>query len=457
MFRRAGRRWGRAMGWILVLTFIVTLAMAVYIHMYEPERYIAEYTLNAVRENRNPENPAPLSMWMLIRDYDHLLDSEGFRMQIVAQQLSDGKTFISARGSATDHMVVIRAVGVDPEIVLGLADAVGDRLVAESVSLLGVESVHTVNRAHLAPQPTEMDKLVRIAKTMLLTFGVLSLLAMLFGSRREHVGWMTPPQQLALPVVGQVAQCSEECEHCARRLSRKKASEAEGRMLHYVNRLVREGVEEIALAVRAAAGMQSCSVAVTGVRGEDNAPAYAVLLGQTLAADGYSVLMIEMDGDAPSLRKYLGASGQTDVVDCLDDDSRLPMALRPTRINTLHMIDCCHDGETMRTVSASLAFRTFVEDAQAIYDYVILSAPPAAFGGGSEAVCSAADQTLLAAKDQRYTANELTGVAAGLIQRGARLTGVVFTGVKMRQLKGIYKVDGKAYRKGKPKGHAAQA
>lgn len=183
MFRRAGRRWGRSMGWILLFTFIVTLTMGIYIQFYEPDRYIAEYTLCTVREDG--KTPAPLSMWMLIRDYDSLLDEETFRQQIVAQHTSDGKTYVSARGSATNHMITIHAVGRDPEITCGLADAVGDKLAAESETLLGVSSVRTVSRARLQPQPTEKEDMLRVLKTMLITFGVFSLLAILFGSRRR--------------------------------------------------------------------------------------------------------------------------------------------------------------------------------------------------------------------------------------------------------------------------------
>ena len=200
MFRRAGRRWGRAMGWILLLTFIVTLTFGVYITLYEPQRYVAQYTLAAVREEG--DTPAPLSMWMLLRDYNRLLDDADFRQQIVTVHTSDGQTFISARGTAVDHMVTIQAVGRDPEIVCTLADAVGDKLVAESDTLLGVSAARTVKRARLLPQPTETDVMIRILKTMLITFGVLSVLAILFGSRREPVGWLTPPEQMNLPVMG---------------------------------------------------------------------------------------------------------------------------------------------------------------------------------------------------------------------------------------------------------------
>ena len=443
MFRRLGRRWGRAMGWILLFTFIVTLTVGAYIKFYEPDRYVAEYTLCAVREEG--KTPAPLSMWMLIRDYDRLLDEETFRQQIVTQHTSDGKTFISARGSAADHMVTIHAVGPNPDIVVGLADAVGDKLVAESGMLLGTSSASTISRAQLQPQPTQKDDLFRILKTMLITFGVLSLLALLFGPRREPVGWMSSPAQMEMPVMGQVADYDDDCVYCLKQHNKRKPTNCQ--LLSRVDRLAREGVEEAALALRSNAGMGSCSVAVTGVRAEDNAPAFAVLLGQTLAEDGYSVLMMELDGDAPLLGRYLGVSGQVDVVDCLADDSRLPDALLPTATANLHLIDCRHDGETVRQMAASPAFATFANNALAIYDYVILNAPPASFGSGAAAVSSAADQTVLIAKDHRYTAKELSSVGAELRQRAARLSGVVFTGVKPRQLKGVYKADGKAYRK----------
>lgn len=443
MFRSWGRRLGRSMGWVLLFTFIVTLTVGAYIKFYEPDRYIAEYTLCAVREEG--ETPAPLSMWMLIRDYDRLLDEETFRQQIVSQHTSDGKTFISARGSAADHMVTIHAVGREPEIVCGLADAVGDKLVAESGMLLGTSSASTISRAQLQPQPTEKDDMLRILKTMLITFGVLCLLAILFGPRREPVGWMASPAQMELPVLGQVADCSDDCVYCLKQHNKRKPTNC--KLLTRVDRLVREGVEEAALSLRSNAGMGSCSVAVTGVRAEDNAPAFAVLLGQTLAEDGYSVLMMDMDGDAPMLGHYLGAKGQVDVVDCLADDSRLPQALLHTATANLHLIDCCHDGETVRQMAASPAFAAFTHNALAIYDYVILSAPPASFGSGAAAVSGAADQTVLIAKDQRYTAKELSSVGTELRQRAVQLSGVVFTDVKPRQLKGVYKADGKAYRK----------
>lgn len=458
MLRRAGRRWYRSMGWVLILTFIITLAAGIYMHFYEPERCVAEYTLCAVPEPEG-QKPAPLSMWMLLRDINRLLDEDSFRQQIVAQTPSDGKTFVSARGSAADHMVVIRAAGIDEAITTQMANAVGDQLAAEGAEMLGAASVSTVQRAQLLPRPGRYHDLWRLLWTMLISFAVLSLLAVLFGSRREPVGWYAPPKELEVPVVGQVAECERSCSACVKELKKanrrqKKAKEGEAdnrnsecRLSAHVDRLVREGIDETALFLRSRAGLKCCSIAVTGVRAEDEATAAAVLLAETLADEGYAVLMLEMDGDRPDLRDYLGVTGQVDVIDCLTDGSKLPQAILTTNTPNLHMIDCCHSGETVRKAAASARCRSFVRDALAIYDYVILNAPPASFGNCAAAVGSAVDQTLLVAQDQRYTAKELNSVAAALRQRSADLCGVLFTGAKKRRLRAVYQEDGRAYRR----------
>ncbi len=458
MLRRAGRRWYRSLGWILIFTFIITLAAGIYMYFYEPERCSAEYKLCAVPQQEG-QKPAPLSMWMLLRDINHLLDEDTFRRQIVANTSSDGQTFVSAHGSVTDHMVVIRATGTDERIVTGLANAAGDKLALEGTTLLGAASVTTVHRAQMLPAPDRYHNVWRLLWTMVISFAVLSLLAVLFGSRREPVCWYDPPRDLEVPIVGQVAECGRECAACVKEIRKanrrqKKTKDGEKveagcacRLSAHVDRLVREGIDETALLLRANAGMKSCSIAVTGVRAEDEAPAVAVLLAETLAGEGYSVLMMEMDGDQPDLRHYLGVNGQTDVLDCLSDGSRLPYAILATNTPNLHVIDCCHDGEAVRRAAASARCRIFVRDALAIYDYVILNAPPASFGNCAAAVGGAADQMLLVAQDRRYTAKELNSVAAGLRQRSVNLIGIMFAGAKKRQLRTVYQEDGRVYRR----------
>lgn len=449
MLRRAGRRWMRSLGWILLFTFVITLTVGIYIRFFEPERYIADYLLCAVPRQEG-QRPAPLSMWMLLQDFDRLLDEDAFRYQIVAETASDGKTFVSARGNAGDHMVTIRAVGQDEQIVTGLANAVGDRLAADAERMLGLASVETVHRAELLPQPGPREELLRTLAAMLISFGLFSLLAVLFGSRREPVCCGHVPEELELSQLGQVADCDKACESCAARLSRSagktKKKAADGRLLAHVDRLVREGVAEVAQVIRTDAEQQSSSVAITGVRAEDDAAQLAVLLGQTLADEGYSVLMLEMDGDRPMLGHYLGVSGRVDVVDCLKDSTRLPYALLGTSGKNLHLIDCCHDGETVRKAAASAKCRSFVRDALTIYDYVLIHTPPASFGNGAAAIGSAADRTVLVARDARYTVKELNSLAVGLRQRAVNLIGVVFSGVRKRHLRSIYQDDGRPYR-----------
>ncbi len=448
MIRRAARRWKRSLGWILLFTFAVTLAMGIYTYFYEPERYMAQYTLYASEGSLTgdalSDTLSPVRMWMVIRDLDKLLDDADFRAQIVATHHSDGKTYVSARGNILSHMVTVRAAGPDAAIATDLVNAAGDQLVEKAPKLTGVQDIRTVSRASLPTEPQLPDRPRRIVETLIFTFLALSLLAVLFGSRREPVGWMSPESAMSVPCMGQVADFEKEAEGCARKLGKMKN---QCRLSTRVDRLVREGVSETALSLRACADMQGCAIAVTGVRAEDDSAALAVLLGQTMAEEGFSVLMIDMDGDAPALNRYLGVRGQVDTVDCIRDDTRLPQALLGTTMRNLHFIDCAHDGETVRNTAASQAFRLFLEQALEVYDYVILNAPPASFGSGAATVGSAAHQTLVAATERRYTARELEGVAAALSRGGAKVSGVVFTGVKKRQLRGVYDDDGRPYRK----------
>lgn len=448
MFKRAARRWRRSLGWILLFSFVVTLAMGIYTYFYEPERYVAQYTLYASEGSLTgdalSDTLSPVRMWMVIRDLDKLLDDAEFRAQIVASHPSDGKTYVSARGSILSHMITVRAAGPDAEIVTELANAAGDRLVAMAPQLTGVKDIRTVSRAVRPTEPALPNRPERLVETLLCSFLLFSLLAIFFGSRREPVGWLSHQNVMSVPCMGQVADFEKEAESCARKLGKMKN---QGRLCTRVDRLVREGVSETALSLRAAADMQSCAIAVTGVRAEDDSAALAVLLGQTLAEEGFSILMLDMDGDAPALNRYLGVHGNVDTVDCIRDDKMLPRALLGTSMRNLHFIDCCHDGETVRNTAASQAFRLFLEQALEVYDYVILNTPPASFGSGAAIVGSAAHQTLVAASERRYTAKELEGVAAALGRGGAKVSGVVFTGVKKRQLRGVYDDDGRAYRK----------
>jgi len=444
MFKRAVRRWKRSLKWIMALSLVLSLAMAVYTYRFEPDRYVAEYVFYALPADVTEDEEAPVRMGMLVKDYDHLLHDPDFRAQVMENTLSDGKTYLRACGTAEDHMVTIRAVGEDAQIVQGLANAAGEKLVAESDTRFGVSKTDVVSRAELPAEATLPNRPLRILLTFAAALIVLSVLAVLFGSRREPVGWLTPPERTSVPALGQVADFRSAKNKCLRALRKEKDGCT---FFGSVNRLVREGVCQAALSLRACAGMGGGSIAVLGACAEDEAEALTVLFGQTLAREGFSVLMMEMNGADPQLGDLLGVRGQVDVLDCLADDRVLSQALLGTSTRNLHFIDCCHDAESVLHAGASEAFRVFVENALEIYDYVLISAPPTSFGSSAAAIGSAVDQTVLAATEGRYTDRELSGAAGLLARAAARVSGVVYTSVPKKLLRGLYEEDEREYRK----------
>jgi len=57
------------------------------------------------------------------------------------------------------------------------------------------------------------------------------------------------------------------------------------------------------------------------------------------------------------------------------------------------------------------------------------------------------DQTVLAATEGRYTDRELSGAAGLLARAAARVSGVVYTSVPKKLLRGLYEEDEREYRK----------
>lgn len=81
---------------------------------------------------------------------------------------------------------------------------------------------------------------------------------------------------------------------------------------------------------------------MAGLEDEDSAT-LSLLTASELAAQGFEVLLMEMDSYAPSLRKWLGVQGTMDVVDCLQREDALRTALLSTLIPRLLFMDVCHE------------------------------------------------------------------------------------------------------------------
>ena len=320
-------------------------------------------------------------------------------------------------------MLKVEAVGEDPAVTAGLANAVADALLEELSGRMGAAEVHLVSRAEVSEVPFAPNRPVKIAAAFLGSFALFSLLALLIPAPRERVQWdpLEPPAQL--PCLAGVA----EYDDCLRRWVRERRRGKAFTLYDGMDELTRENVRELVLQLRNRPQHTGCSILMAGLEDEDSAT-LSLLTASELAAQGFEVLLMEMDTYAPALRKWLGVQGTMDVMDCLQREDALRTALLSTPIPRLLFMDVCHEPGFLSRIAARPGFAAFLTDAAQSFDYVILNAPPCRTASDAAMLGAVADMTVAVAQDGRYTPREL-----GAALRSLRADGVVFCRVPLKR------------------------
>lgn len=421
--KRLRRKWLRALPVIAFFCAAVTLAMAVYTVRWEPERYRAACTVYALPAGQRADADAAELARMLCRDCDLLVNTPEFQQKVLQSTRSDGKTRLYIRQADGGHMLKVEAVGEDPAVTAGLANAVADALLEELSGRMGAGEVHLVSRAEVSEVPFAPNRPVKIAAAFLGSFALFSLLALLIPAPRERVQWdpLEPPAQL--PCLAGVA----EYDDCLRRWVREHRRGKAFTLYDGMDELTRENVRELVLQLRNRPQHTGCSILMAGLEDEDSAT-LSLLTASELAAQGFEVLLMEMDTYAPALRKWLGVQGTMDVMDCLQREDALRTALLSTPIPRLLFMDVCHEPGFLSRIAARPGFAAFLTDAAQSFDYVILNAPPCRTASDAAMLGAVADMTVAVAQDGRYTPREL-----GAALRSLRADGVVFCRVPLKR------------------------
>ncbi|MDD3335385.1 MAG: hypothetical protein PHI98_07690 [Eubacteriales bacterium] len=436
---KIGRRWKSALPFISFFCLALTLATAVYTWRYEPDRFMAVYTFYAVPAGTETDENAVQRARMLARECDELLNTTAFQQSVLAYAPSDGKTFLRAVSLSDTHLIGVEAVGVEPVIVAGLANAAGRELLTQAGAVLGATGMKEIAQAQLPTSACGPKRVVKTLAVLAASFVAFSLLGMLFGSARRPLRWENGKNPSnGLPCIGGVADCE----------SVKKKRAPACTIYDYVDRLVYENLQDTAIRVRSLRSQPGCSLTLIGLSNEEDGAALCALLAAELAAEGFDILLMELDAYKPRLRDCLAVAGTTDVLDCLQDEGALRAAILPTAIPRLCFMDFCHGADGLSYVAAAPAFASLVSDAAQSFDYVILNAPSAAAGHNAARLAAITDFTVLLAKDGRYTDAELSAEAGDVLQSAQRMGGLIFTDVPRGRFSSRYRETGMPSRKG---------
>lgn len=427
VMKRLGRKWKNALPVICFLCLALTLAMAVYTYQYEPDRYQAVYTFYALPANVNADEAALQSSRMLALDCNELLQTRSFQEKVLKSVQSDGQTIVIARGVDGTHLIRVEAVGLSPITSQLLANAAGREMI--SGALLGAADMKEISKAEVPTVPYAPNRPVKVAAMLIASFLGLSLAGLLLGSSREPIRWgraLSAP--LPIPCLGGVRRFDR-----AAKRARQKGNAGCCTLQEGVSRYVQEDVRKVVLALRTMQEHPGCAVVTTGLDNDADCAPVTLLMAIELAAQGFDVLLMEMNAYEPTLREWLHVAGRCDVLDCVRDEGALKTAILPTAVPRLCFIDACHAPGFVATIASSTEFFQFVSDAAHSFDYVFLNAPPAGSSCDAAMLGAAADVTLVMTADGRYTANELESDMAELKRSVRRLSGFIVTNVRGRR------------------------
>lgn len=424
---RAARRWKHAFAWILCLCLVTGCAMAAFTWLHEPDLYRAVYTLYAMPK----ADDAPLeASRMLARDCRALTRTDTFRENVLAKTRSDGQSRVDVQGIDGTHLLELSVVGPTPSVVQSLANAAGRALVQEASDTLGAKDVREITAAALPETPYAPNRPLKTLFAVLAAFGVGSVLSLLFGSEREPLRFENMAESSALPLLGGMADLRREM----RRFEKGRKKRRVGMLLNHVDRLVREDIRAATLKLRATLGGKGGCVAITSVRANEQQAAFSALLAGELAAQGFRVLLVEMESQAPLLAELLAVDTRADLSDHLRGRAALrDIVVRP-QDSTLCFIDQKHRGQSAVEIVSVPAFAAFLSSARANFDYVLLNAAPMEGCSDAAMLGACADLTVLTARSGVYTARELAHAANEMRGVVKRFGGVVMTAVERENL-----------------------
>lgn len=418
--RRRGRGFGKALPWIILLSLLAGCVTAFYIRDFEQPVYRAAYTFYVTPNANGVLSDDPVRF---AQECQLLTQTDSFQRAVLEKVQSDGKTLVKVEAVSRTYMLEVSASGPDAQIVQDLANGVGRELCQWLPRALQAQSALEIEMAQLPSEAFHACRNERIAAVAIGMFVVTSLLACCLVGGRKPLSFAAP--QADVFCLGSV---HDTCRVSRRFAKKKKRNPAKtGMLLDVVDRSIREEVRQLALMMRTGKN-GSGSYLFTAMSDDAEDGAVTALVAGELAQQGFRVLVVEMDARR-KLSALLASQAEYDLYDCLKGRCELSSAVTHTDIPTLFFIDCLHDDQPVAAIAATAPFAAFVRRAQERFDFVILHAAPRNDNADAAMLGLTTGSTILIARDERHTLEEIENAAREMARIGKPARGVIFTRV----------------------------
>ena len=167
-------------------------------------------------------------------------------------------------------------------------------------------------------------------------------------------------------------------------------------------------------------------IVVTSCLPDDGKSTVSIGLGITLAQAGKKVLVVDADlRKSIMLTTYSDEVGVVGFSEFLSGQASLPDVKFSTQVSGLDMIFSGQYPANPAELLSSSAFKNFIEDQKAVYDYIIVDTPPLGVVVDAAVIASVCDSAILVVPENKIRYGLAKNIKAQLEKSGARIIGVV--------------------------------
>jgi len=173
------------------------------------------------------------------------------------------------------------------------------------------------------------------------------------------------------------------------------------------------------------------SLVIASAQGRDGKTTLAINLATSIALAGKRVLLIDGDLRKPEIARYLRINNARGLTSVLAGECSLEDAIQATLLPTLSILPSNRRARHQSEMLAGSSLAEVLAKAQTLYDEVIIDTPAVLAMPDAKLWAALADAVMLVARSSKTGAKDLMEARSRILQAGARILGVVITGVRM--------------------------
>ena len=305
---------------------------------------------------------------------------------------------------------------------------IADRILALTTEVRAPERVAIMRPASVPTEPEVKSPLKSVVLACLAAFSLPFILAIGWEHRVRRI---SEPDQIAseasLPVVGEIATLPPR--------RRFPLSVPDSQTVGWSLSVFEESIDCLRTRLVLSDEWKNLQVIaiVSAVSQEGKTSLTAQLANSLARATGKSVLMIDGDMRAPDLHELFGIPKDPGLVKVLSGACPLREAVKRTAVNPLvHLLPAGRATRNPHSLLGNGTLKALLAELRKEYEYIVIDTPPVLSASESLGMAKLADGVLVCTLCDSSRAAQLRMTADRLLSAGAKLIGVVLSGVSTR-------------------------